>query len=504
MFRKLGQLISRSKLIKVSLAIALFIIMAGFFSGQPTSFKTGKYQVKVNLISKRLQKGNNLLTFIVTNKDGLPMNVNVRGKVFNKEMSKKITTDIKTLEKGVYQSVIDLPENGEWLLALDMDSEDLGHGDLVFVLDAGKPLHLLAATSEEVKHYTCAMHPSVNLTVDGQCPICGMDLVLVKKQGKQDAGTITVNGKKRQLIGVTTEEVKKGTFTKTIRAAGKINYDESRLTEITLKYDAWVETLEADDIGQSITKGDSLFNIYSPELLSAQQEYLAAFHSSKEYKIAATEKLKLWGVNSQQLKELQKRGKIFLKLPVLSPVSGVVVSKNIIQGTVIKSGSPLLRIADLSKVWLEASIYQSDLPWIKEGVKVKITVDDIPNHQWQSVIKRVDPFIDPLTYTAGIRLEIDNKDGLLRPNMYATASIKVDMGERLLISESAVIFSGNKRIVFLDLGNGRLKPTQITTGLQNKDSIEVISGLNVGDKITSSGHFLIASESKLTSGLKQW
>ena len=498
----------KTTLILAALAISLLIIIALaliFSSDQPSSFSAGKYQVKVNLKSKKLQKGNNPLSLSVYDENGSPSQVNIRGRVYNKEMSKRLVVDFTSQEDGVYESVVVIPENGEWVLAVDMDSKNLGHGDLVFVLETGdETLQLLSTTAEGIDYYTCSMHPSVKLTRDGSCPICGMDLLPVMKQGKHDAGVISISDKKRQLIGVTSENVEKRVFIKTIRAAGKISYDESRLTEITLKYDAWVETLEVDDIGQPINEGDSLFNIYSPELISAQQEYLAAFQGGEEYKTAAAERLKLWGVNTQQLNELHERGKIFIKLPVLSPVPGVVVSKNIIQGTVVKSGRPLLRIADLSKVWLEASIYQSDLPWIKEGEEVVITVGDLPNYQWKSIIKRVDPFINPQTYTAGVRLEIDNKDGLLRPNMYATAHINVDMGERLLISESAVIFSENKRIVFLDLGNGRLKPTSIKTGLQNGKFIEVVSGLKAGDKIASSGHFLIASESKLKSGLKQW
>ena len=258
------------------------------------------------------------------------------------------------------------------------------------------------------------------------------------------------------------------------------------------------------DVGQFVNKDDSLFNIYSPELISAQQEYLAASRGRGDYKTAAAERLKLWGVSGAQLKAIQKRRRIFFKLPVLSPVAGVVVSKNIIQGTMVKSGTPLLRIADLSKVWLEVSIYQNDLLWVKEGINVDITVDDLPNHQWQSVIKQIDPFVDPQTYTVGVRLEIDNKEGLLRPNMYANADIKVNMGERMIIPESAVIFSGKKRIVFIDLGNGKLKPISIKTGLQNEDFIEVVSGLEIDDKVVSSGHFLIAAESKLKSGLQQW
>ncbi len=500
--------ISGMKVLFILLGILLlfsFIFFAEPFTGSQNSFTSGKYQVTVNVVSNKLQKGKNRLILMVNDKNDFPIDAKIRGRVYDKEMESTAFVDIKVQEKGVYESIVDIPEKGEWVLAVDMDSESHGHGDLVFSLETGnKTVQLISATSEGIDYYTCSMHPSVKSTVDGTCPICSMDLIPVMKSGKENAGIVTVDGEKRQRIGVTVEAVKKGTFIKTIKAAGKIGYDESQLTDITLRYDAWVETLDVHDVGQFVNKDDSLFNIYSPELISAQQEYLAASRGRGDYKTAAAERLNLWGVSNSQLKAIQKRRRIFLKLPVLSPVSGVVVNKNIIQGTMVKSGTPLLRIADLSKVWLEASIYQSDFLWVKEGVNVEITVDDLPNHQWKSVIKQMDPFVDPQTYTAGVRLEVDNKDGLLRPDMYANADIKVNMGERMLIPESAVIFSGKKRIVFIDLGNGKLKPISIKTGLQNDDFIEVVSGLKIDDKVVSSGQFLIAAESKLKSGLQQW
>jgi len=489
----------------ILILLVVFFIGAFLFGSNSHSFTAGKYQVTVEVIDNKIQKGSNQLTLKVSDKAGLPVDATVRARVYDKEMEKNLIVNVKTKAKGDYKTTVDLPENGEWILAVDMDSERLGHGDLVFSFVTGKEaVSLISTTSDGIDYYTCSMHPSVKAAVDGACPICSMDLIPVMKTSKENAGIVTVDDKKRQRIGITTERVKKDIFRKIIKAAGTISYDARKLSEITLKYDAWIETLDVDDIGQPVIKEQPLFSIYSPELISAQQEYLAASLGGRQYKAAAAERLKLWGVSTQQLRELQRRGKIFLKLPVLSPVSGVVVKKNILQGSMVKSGSPLLRIADMTKVWLDVSIYQNDLKWLKEGVKVEITVDELPNQQWQSVIKRVDPFIDPQSYTAGARLELDNETGLLRPEMYASVLIKIDLGERLLIPESAVIFSGNKRIVFLDLGEGKLKPTTIKTGLQNDDYFEVISGLKEGDKVVSSGHFLIAAESKLKSGLKQW
>ncbi|MEE9355310.1 MAG: efflux RND transporter periplasmic adaptor subunit [Methylococcaceae bacterium] len=483
---------------------ASFLSINTLFEEKTHFYTVGKYQISVDFNSNQPQTGNNRINILVTDQEGHPINAKTRVRAYDQGMNTIISPTIRKIQQGRFAGSVDLPDVGEWILAVDVDSSMLGHGDLLLVLKTGrKGLEQLTATQESIAYYTCSMHPSVKSATQGTCPICSMDLIAVKKKDKQ-AGVVTVNDKKRQLIGVTTAEVGKRPFIKTINAPGKISYDESRLTEITLKYDAWIEALAVKDIGLSVKKGEPLFNIYSPELISAQQEYLSALQSGDSYKTAAAERLKLWGVNAIQLKKLQRRGRSLTKLPILSPVTGVVVSKNIIQGTAVKSGAPLLRIADLSKVWLETSIYQSDLPWVKEGVSVEISVDDLPNFKWRSVVNRIDPFINSTTHTASLRMEVENKQGLLRPNMYASAQIQVDLGERLLIPQTSVIFSGEKRIVFRDLGHGELQPVTITTGLQNENDIEVLAGLTENDKIVSSGHFLIAAESKLKSGLKQW
>ena len=177
--------------------IGCVVFLVEPFSDSQNSFTSGKYQVTVNVVSNKLQKGKNRLILMVSDKDDLPINAKIRGRVYDKEMESTAFVDIKVQEKGIYESIVELPENGEWVLAVDMDSESHGHGDLVFSLETGnKTVQLISATSEGIDYYTCSMHPSVKSTVDGTCPICGMDLIPVMKTGKENAGIVTVDGEK--------------------------------------------------------------------------------------------------------------------------------------------------------------------------------------------------------------------------------------------------------------------------------------------------------------------
>jgi Cu(I)/Ag(I) efflux system membrane fusion protein len=502
------------KILQSTIHIALLLIVFAIVPVNLSDTKqnlltTGNFRVRMGLHSSPIQQGRNHFRFIILNQEKQAIEANVVVKAYHDAENLFADATIATLGDGSYEAIIDLPEMGKWVLAIDIKNPNLGHGDLLFSLQTGtKGLHTLATTDKNIAYYTCAMHPSIKSVTAGSCPICSMDLIAIKKN-RQQADIVELDYKKRQMIGVTTDVAKQRPFIKTIRSFGKISYDHSRLREVTLKYDAWIESLEINEIGIAVQQGDELFSIYSPELISALKEYLSTFqHGGGQYKLAAAERLKLWGVNKYQLRLLKRKGRNYTKLPVLSPVSGTVVSKHIIQGSAVKSGEPLLRIADLSTVWLEAAIYQADLAWLQrvpfDQIQAEISIDQMPDLPMRSVIKHIDPVLDPLTHSTRIRFEIDNSDGLLRPNMYATSLIKLDLGERLLIPATAVIVAADKRIVFVDQGNGKLKPVAIKTGLQNDQYIEVKSGLSAGQMIVTSGQFLIAAESKLKSGLQQW
>jgi Cu(I)/Ag(I) efflux system membrane fusion protein len=219
---------------------------------------------------------------------------------------------------------------------------------------------------------------------------------------------------------------------------------------------------------------------------------------------AARRRLALWDINTAQIKALEKRGRAIEYLAIASPVNGTIIEKNIVVGSAVKAGTRLLRLADLSTVWVEGEVYESDLPWIKVGMPARIMLPELAERSNTANVTFINPLLNPQTRSAIIRVQLDNTDGLLRPDMFATLWLQVDLGERLVVPEQAVIYSGEQRIVFVDKGNDRLLPVKITTGVRNADMIEVLNGLVEGDIIVSSGNFLIAAESKLKAGLAQW
>jgi Cu(I)/Ag(I) efflux system membrane fusion protein len=336
-----------------------------------------------------------------------------------------------------------------------------------------------------------------------------MDLVPVTFD-EVSSKTITIDNRRRQMIGVETERVFVRDLRKDIRAVGHVTYDERRLSKVTLKFDAWVGELFANYVGAQVNKGEVLFMVYSPELLAAQQEYLEtlkrlARRGSEDSLVkAARQRLKLWDMSSWEIKELEKRGRPNEYVAIYAATSGTVVAKNIEQGSAVKMGETLFRIADLSQVWVEAEVYEADLELIREGMAATITLPYLPSQTYEATVDYIYPYLEADSRTARIRLNLENTDGALKPDMYAEVKLVADFGHRLVVPEEAVMIAGESRVVFVDLGEGKLKPVKIKTGRRGQGFIEVIDGLKPGDTVITSGNFLIAAETKLKAGIDQW
>lgn len=471
----------------------------------------GNFRLRVNIDPERPRVGRNRLRVEVTDATGKPVEgAKVRAVAEMPAMGSmpamRAPAEFEETAPGVFSGSFELAMAGEWPLAVDVSREDMGHGDLIFDMATGrKGLKSTAGTPEGISHYTCSMHTSVKSATPGSCPICGMDLVPVSAE-EQRSGAITVVEGRRQHIGVKTAEVAYRPLWQEIRALGQVTYDSTRLTDVSLKFNGWIGNLKADYLGKSINKGDVLFSVYGPELLAAQEEYLETRRNNRNPSLvaAARRRLSLWDIRPSQIKSLEKRGKPYEYLPLLAPASGTLVEKNVIEGGGVKQGKSLLRIADLSTVWIMASVYENDLPMVTVGMPVTIELPDLPNEAVSGSIDWIDPLVDTKSRTGRIRVVLDNTDGRLRPGMYANVNLRRDLGERLVVPEQAVLYAGDSRLVFVDLGEGRLAPRHIETGPRNGDWIEVLKGLKPGDKVVSSGNFLIAAESKLKSGLDQW
>lgn len=356
----------------------------------------------------------------------------------------------------------------------------------------------------EVAHYTCPMHPSVKQAGSGQCPLCGMDLTPVTR-AEVESGVILVDDARRQRIGLKTAEVKVAPMDRSIRALGRVTYDEKALVDVTLKLDGYIHELHVNATGEPVKKGAVLFTLYSPELYAAQQEYLLARQSQSAANAslvgAARKRLELWGLTAGQIERIAQRGAPIENMPFLAPASGFVLEKNVVAGASVKAGERLFRIAPLDKVWVEAEVYEQDLPQVQAGQPVEVTLPYQPGKKYTGRVGYVYPTLQGATRTGRIRVELPNPELELKPEMYADLRFTHHGGPRLQVPEEAVLYTGPRRLVFLDLGEGRLRPQEVKLGLKGEDAFEVLEGLKPGDVVVTSGNFLIAAESRLRSAV---
>jgi len=367
----------------------------------------------------------------------------------------------------------------------------------------------------DISHYTCAMHPSVREQEPGTCPICSMDLVPVRRE-EVETGVIRVDAARRQAIGVRTAPVRVEPLAATIRAVGTVTYDETRLSEISLKYEGWIERLLVDEPGQAVRRGEPLFTLYSPDLLTAQQELLIAVRAQRaardseapgraDYLLAAARRrLELWDLSEAQIDEIARTGEPLRYVPILSPITGHVVRKNVVAGAAVRPGQMLYRIAGLDTVWVEAEVYESELPLVRVGQPAEVTLSYLPGRRFPGRVDHVYPYLEASTRTGTVRIRLGNTDLALKPDMYADVLLHAELGEALVVPEEAVIYAGPRRLVFVDLGEGRLQPREIEVGTRTARGYEVLSGLEAGEVVVTSGNFLIAAESRLKSAVDLW
>lgn len=478
--------------------------------------KAGPYEIAVSITPEIPQAGENKIRIQVRDMQGNAIeNAEVRAVGEMPAMGAMppmyAQADIKETSPGVYQGDFELPMVGAWPFAVDVASTDGQHVDLSFDLSTGRKGIRLASSTPvgDIAYHTCSMHPSVKSATPGTCPICAMDLVPVTHD-EIKSGAIIIANARRQIIGVKTGHVVRETFTVPINLQGKIVHDESKLTDISLRFNGWIGELHANFEGKTIKKGEILFTVYSPELLSLQEEYLetrkrsSSKHNGSGLGTAAQKRLKLWGLSDEQIQWLEKQGKAQDYVPIFAPADGIVIKKSVVAGSAFKTGDSLLRIADLSNVWVEAFAYEQDTRLIKVGMNASIQLPNRIGENFSAEVMQIDPFLSDSSRTTRIRLSADNTAGNLMPGAFTNVSLKAELGEHLVIPYDAVMVSGDKRIVFVDQGEGRLKPTSIRVGYSDGEKVVVRQGLSENDAIVISGNFLVAAESKLKSGLDQW
>ena len=343
----------------------------------------------------------------------------------------------------------------------------------------------------------------------------GMDMVPFEVE---ESGTITevggriqvkISPERQQLIGIKTANVKSQPVHKLIKAVGRVDYAEPNISIVNLKFDGWIENLYVNSTGRAVRKGELLFDIYSPELVSAEQEYLIALKADKMLGDAssilksAREKLRLWDVTDSQVEELGRTGQFKKSITVYSPGSGIVIEKNIVQGQKVMSGENLFKIADLSRVWILGEVYEYELPFIKTGQEAKISLSYYPGESFSGRITYIYPYLKPETRTNQIRIEVGNPGLKFKPEMFANLEIHVDYGTKLTVPADAVLDAGISKIVFIAKGDGYFEPREVKLGVRGEDVYEVLAGVSEGESVVTSANFLIDSESSLKAALNR-
>lgn len=367
--------------------------------------------------------------------------------------------------------------------------------------------------------YRSTMNPSEISDRPGKDSM-GMEMVAEEIEEPPAAGGPAVHGRaavritdqKRQLIGVKTARVERRPLIRTIRTVGRVTYDETRLHHVHTKIGGYVERLHANATGQFVKAGEPLLTIYSPELLASGQEYLLALKardrlagttilsirdSGQDLVESARRRLLLFDLTPDQIDAMGRAGEAPRTMTLHAPISGHIVARNVTQGERIEPGTTLLDIADLSRVWILADIYEYELPFIHEGQSATMTLSYMPGRSFEGRIALVYPVLAEATRTVKVRIEFANPDLDLKPEMYAEVEIRSDLGERLAVPESAVISTGKRDVVFIDRGDGYFEPRELKLGVKLPDAYEVIGGVSEGEQVLVSGNFLVDSESKM-------
>ena len=418
------------------------------------------------------------------------------------------------------------------------------------------------ATEEQL--YTCGMHPQVIQNKPGNCPICGMKLTPVRKQAgaksapanaasgtserkikyykssmnpgevsptprkdsmgmdmvpvyeeeaAAESSAITIDPVTMQNMDVRTGLVTRGPLRRVVRTVGVVDFDETTLTDVTTKFKGWIEKLYVDSTGQQVHRGDPLFDIYSPELYSAQVEYLLSLNQptnlmsagAQALQSSALAKLKFLDIPDEQVAQIKKDGQARKTLRINAPRDGIVVEKMALEGQMVEAGMKLYRLADLGTVWVQSQIYEQDLPLVRLGQEATVSLSYMPDRKFRGRVTYVYPTVDDKTRTAKVRMEFHNPGYFLKPGMFTTVELTAELSpSAVLVPDMAVLRSGEKNTVFVALEGGKFEPRTVIIGARAEGNMyQVLSGLNEGERVVTSGQFMFDSESQLREAIQK-
>ena len=374
------------------------------------------------------------------------------------------------------------------------------------------------AAHKTKEFYTCPMHPSVRSDNPGACPVCNMSLVKameeeteISSEEKKSLGAVTISPSKQVMASVSTTVTEKMKLHKEIRASGKINYAEPNFKLITMRFPGRLEEMYINCcMGTKIKIGDPIADVYSPEAISAQKEFLLALNSYEETQQSGIdlsdaqtllqqtkEKMLRWGFTEKQLSELQGSKMVNEIVTIYSPVVGTVIKNEYREQYYAKEGEVIAEVVDLSKVWMYAYVYENEMRFLKEGQKIIATTEAYPGVEFVGKIIYVSPQVDVSSRTVRVRVGFLNEDEKLKLDMFMNASIHIELDETIAVPQSAVISTGNRNVVFVKKSEKVFEPRNVTLGVSAENYVQILSGIEEGETVVTSGGYLLDSESQL-------
>ena len=379
-------------------------------------------------------------------------------------------------------------------------------------------------TGRKILYYQDPMHPWNKFDKPGIAPDCGMKLVPVYADedqtggaGRLPPGAVQISPAREQLMGVTTAVADYRPVEKTIRTVGQVGIDETRLADVRVKVNGWIQKVFVDYTWQPVKEGDPLFTFYSPELLAAEQEYLLALRARKALGAspyqnvssgteslleAARRRLALWDLTDSQIRQLEEAGEAQHEITFYAPASGYVMERKAYPNQYATPDTELYKLVDLSRVWVQADVYEFEMPSISLGQEATMTTESLPGVTMKGQLVYINPEVKADTRTGTVRLEFRNPELKLKPGMFVNVELHKSFGRQLTVPVDAVLDSGTRQVVFVDLGQGAFAPRDVTVGERMPDYIAILSGLRAGERVVTRANFLIDSESNLRQSME--
>jgi Cu(I)/Ag(I) efflux system membrane fusion protein len=461
----------------------LLLVFAGCAKKEASSpLHAGDLLVQLRLDPDPPRAGDNTLHVELADAGGKPVDGAQLGFVYDMPAMGSMPEmkgggDVKAAGKGRYEIAYSLSMLGAWILTLRIDAPGHPHADLRLTISPPR------------KGYTVETRGA-----------------MAAREGAPH--TLELAPERQQLIGVVYAKVQRRPLNLTLRASGRVEVDETQVNDVVLKYDAYVDQLFVNETGQRVRKGDPLLTLYSPELLSAEQEYLVALRSkgvpgSEQLARAAEERLKIWNLTDAQLLALRSRGNTEPRVTIHSPADGTVLEKNVVAGTKAMAGAVLYRIGNLGRIWVVAHLFESDAPYVEAGLPATLTLPFAGGAALKGTVQFVYPTVDEKTRSVRARLVFPNARLSLKPGMFADVKVHVPLGSRLSVPDDALLASGEHRYAFVKRGEGELQAREVKVGALGEYD-EVLDGLVEGEEVATQATFLLSSEAQLRSALPRW